>query len=229
MKKTFIAAALFSVWLAACAAAAEPAIELLESQLRKHQADANRPIRKDGEAQLKNVPQADSGPEQGYLGVVADDRKDRGRGVRIIELRPGGPADQAGLKLGDLITSLAGVRVRQMAEMAAILDRVPPGGKLGFEVLRQGEQKQITVTLGRRPSGKPPAQNPKPPQNDHPPLILPVPPADQPPAKPPAKPPVVDPVLEQRARIELLEQRLDRLEKQVAELERALLGWLKKQ
>ena len=44
--------------------------------------------------------------QRAYLGAVADDNA--GRGVRVLSVRSGGPADHAGLRPQDLIVSAAG-------------------------------------------------------------------------------------------------------------------------
>jgi len=112
---------------------AQPALERLEQQIRKQlQQDQGKPAAEQPAAKPRREP--------GYLGLVADDQKDRGRGVRILEVRPGGPAEKAGLKPGDLITGLAGMRLRQMSDMGVILQHVPAGGSVLIEVLRDGQK-----------------------------------------------------------------------------------------
>src|SRR2546421_10209314 len=54
------------------------------------------------------------GQEPGYLGVIADDRQDVGRGVRLREVIAGGPADKSGLKVGDLVTQVNGAAIKSM-------------------------------------------------------------------------------------------------------------------
>ena len=60
---------------------AQPTVDRLEQQLREP----------DG------ITAPDRGPaEPGYLGVVADDQREQGRGVRILEVVADGPAAEAG-------------------------------------------------------------------------------------------------------------------------------------
>jgi len=91
-------------------------------------------------------------PAPVYLGMTADDRKDRGRGVRITEIRPGSPAEKAGLQKQDLITALAGTRVRQLSDLTEILGVYQPADVVEFDILRDGVAKKIKVTLGRLPA-----------------------------------------------------------------------------
>ncbi len=95
-----------------------------------------------------------SGPataEPGYLGVVADDRQEKGAGVRVVEIETGGPAEQGGLKADDLITSINGTPVHGRSDMGPVLERLAPGSKVKFVVDRGGQQQTVEVTLGNRP------------------------------------------------------------------------------
>ncbi len=65
----------------------------------------------------------------------------------------GGPADQAGLKAGDIITAIDGRRVDAGAGLDDILSLYSPGDTVTLDVLRDGSTIQIQVTLGTRPSG----------------------------------------------------------------------------
>ncbi len=172
------------------------------------------------------------GLERGYLGVITDDRQDRGRGVRILEVRPQSPGQQAGLRPRDLITGAAGIRVRQMSELASIFDQVPVGGKLALDILRGEQPMVIQATFGRRPD-TPPAR-PSPPSA--PPGLAPVPSGMSPPPSMPAipdssagsQPPTVTPTKPaeggpaDRSRIEILERRVRELEERLQQLERKL-------
>ena len=163
----------------------------------------------------------------GYLGMVADDQNDRGRGVRVVEVYRGGPADKAGLRKQDLITSIGGIRVRQMTDMADMLDTFMPGQSVDFELLRDGRLLKLRATMAarplaaERPGGMPEAiplppgeAIPKPPEPGLGPEPVPLPPEATPPS--------------QSARIEQLQRRIDELEHRVAELERQLAAAQKK-
>lgn len=90
--------------------------------------------------------------EPGYLGVITDDREDRGFGVRVMEIIPGGPALAAGLQEGDLIVAANGAQVRSMDDLAAVVQKTPAGGRITFDLLRERQMVQATVTLGKRPA-----------------------------------------------------------------------------
>jgi hypothetical protein len=165
-----------------------------------------------------------SSPAPVYLGLTADDRKDRGRGVRITEIRPGGPADKAGLLKQDLVTALAGTRVRQLSDLTEILGIYQPADIVEFDILRDGEMKKIKVTLGRPlvapgPINQTAEMIPLPPGE----LILPEPG----PAKTIA-PPAQNNAPSDREIIEQLRNHIAVLERRVKELERELAEAQKK-
>ncbi len=184
-------------------------------------------------------PQANERPRP-YLGIVVDDQNDRGRGVRVLDVLSDGPGAKAGLQNQDLLTSISGMRVRQLSEMADILDLYAPGDKATFEVLRNGKPLKVEFVLGQRPVD--PAQ-PKPPTlSDLNPATrsksaAPAPSKPREPALPPpptvvkteATPPsstttVAEPVTDDTSRVKQLEQRIEQLEKRLAELERTVAG-----
>ena len=94
--------------------------------------------------------------EPGYLGIKVDD-SGPGDGVRIVSAVPGGPADKAGLKPGDLITAVVPATVRSVDDFASQLADQPVGAKVTFQLSRDGESRSIDVVLGRRQE---PAQAP---------------------------------------------------------------------
>ncbi|MGA2618490.1 MAG: PDZ domain-containing protein [Thermoguttaceae bacterium] len=162
---------------------------------------------------------------RGYLGATVDDRNDRGRGVRVLGIRPGGPADRAGLRPDDLIVGAGGARVRQMADLTAVLDLLAPGDKVPIEVLRAGSAlpQKGEVTLGQSPPGLPATV----PGTFPPRESVPAPPAGPLPG-PPAEGPTITPppspggLVSDSARIDQLQRRIDQLERRVEQLEQTL-------
>jgi hypothetical protein len=88
----------------------------------------------------------------GYLGVVSDDKNDRGRGVRVTEVRQNSPAAAADIKVNDLITAVAGVRIRQMTDLKDVLDLYPAGSKIDIDLLRDNGAIHTSATLTKRPA-----------------------------------------------------------------------------
>jgi S1-C subfamily serine protease len=62
------------------------------------------------------------------------------------------PADEAGLEAGDVITTVAGDRIDADNPLDLLLLKHAPGEEITLEVLRDGESRQIDVTLGTRPT-----------------------------------------------------------------------------
>lgn len=143
MKRTSLALALIlcSVVLTADVSA-QPILNRVEQLLRNQAASAKSA--EPGEA-----------AEPGYLGVIADDRQEGGRGVRVLEVVPDGPAAKGGLRQGDLITAINGQSVRVMDDMASAVERASAGAKLTIMIDRGGAPRQQEVTLGRRPASQP--------------------------------------------------------------------------
>ena len=71
-------------------------------------------------------------------------------GVLVQEVQPGGPADKAGLKPGDIITSIDGRAVKDGDDLVNEIASRRPGttARLGF--LRNGQSNDATVTIGDR-------------------------------------------------------------------------------
>jgi membrane-associated protease RseP (regulator of RpoE activity) len=95
--------------------------------------------------------------EPGYLGLIADDRRDQGAGVRVVKVVDGSPAAAAGIEINDLITAIDGQAVGSLASMATQLEPHGALDKVRFEIRRGDTTRTIEVALGRRP---PPGERP---------------------------------------------------------------------
>lgn len=71
-----------------------------------------------------------------------------GDGARIEEVNSGGPAQQAGLKSGDVITSFDGKPISEASELTAAVRQVEPGTSVKVTVNRGGSSQEFEVTLG---------------------------------------------------------------------------------
>jgi serine protease Do len=73
------------------------------------------------------------------------------RGVVIREVDAGSPADEAGIKAGDLLVSLDGRPTPDFMDAFSILDKTPAGAKLSVELRRNREPVSAIVALEEIP------------------------------------------------------------------------------
>jgi serine protease Do len=102
------------------------------------------------------------GPEhrvsRGSIGIMFDSVENpaiarvygAGTGVTVSSVVAGSPADQAGLKVGDTITTVDGQKVTKGAELVADIAARKPGAKVAIGFLRNGKQQDTTVTIADR-------------------------------------------------------------------------------
>ena len=64
----------------------------------------------------------------------------------------GGPADNAGLKEGDVITKVDGKSVDQNHSLTGVLGQHQPGDKVTLTIVRDGKTQDVDVTLGTAPT-----------------------------------------------------------------------------
>jgi S1-C subfamily serine protease len=75
-----------------------------------------------------------------------------GAGAIITDTVRGGPAADAGLRPGDVITSFAGQPVRSSEDVVDKLRDLRPGTKTTVEIQRDGSPEQVSVTIGEAPA-----------------------------------------------------------------------------
>jgi serine protease Do len=73
---------------------------------------------------------------------------DRPEGALVSNVQKGGPADQAGLRSGDVIRKVDGQAIVSSGDLPAVIGQRKPGTKVTMEVWRQGERQEITAKLG---------------------------------------------------------------------------------
>jgi serine protease Do len=71
-------------------------------------------------------------------------------GVLVQEVQPGGPADKAGLKPGDIITTVDGRSIKDGEDLVNEIAARHPGSSVRLGFIRDGKQTDVTVTVGDR-------------------------------------------------------------------------------
>ena len=97
-------------------------------------------------------PQATGGGGSGYgayLGTIPDMSGSPG-GVRITGVRAGSPAEQAGLKAGDIITAIGSKQVANLFDMTEALRSHQAGDTVVIVTKRDGAERRLTAVLGKR-------------------------------------------------------------------------------
>lgn len=72
-------------------------------------------------------------------------------GALIIEVTAGSPADDAGLRQGDIIMAVGGSSLEQAGPLADVVAGSRPGDVLAFDILRDGSVRTVEVTVGSNP------------------------------------------------------------------------------
>jgi serine protease Do len=73
-----------------------------------------------------------------------------GSGVTVSNVVSGSPADEAGLKIGDTITSVDGREVKSGDDLVADIASRKPGSKAKLAFVRNGKKEEATVTIADR-------------------------------------------------------------------------------
>jgi S1-C subfamily serine protease len=81
-------------------------------------------------------------------------------GALVSRVAPGSSAEKAGLRPGDVITSLDGKPVVNGPDLRNRVGLMPPGSKVELTVLRDGKESKVTTTLGEAEAAE--AEKPKP-------------------------------------------------------------------
>lgn len=89
-------------------------------------------------------------PARALLGVNIDNNSGDAKGAHVVDVSPGSAAADAGIKAGDIITSIAGRDLTKEADPGRVLvetmQQVQPDLKLQVGVLREGRKLTLDVT-----------------------------------------------------------------------------------
>jgi S1-C subfamily serine protease len=73
-------------------------------------------------------------------------------GLLVVHVEPGGPAEKAGMLLGDVLTSVQGKALEGMDTLMDLLGAAKVGDTCAIEAIRGGEVLQLSIKLGDRPT-----------------------------------------------------------------------------
>jgi serine protease Do len=83
-------------------------------------------------------------------------------GALVAEPQSNSPAVKAGIQSGDVIVSVNGTPVHDARELAKRIGNMAPGTSIALDVIHNGQQKTVTVTLGTLPNEKQASNEPNP-------------------------------------------------------------------
>lgn len=98
-----------------------------------------------------------------YLGIETDEvtRENMGkynlrevRGVAIEKVLDKSPAEAAGLQAGDVIVKFEGEEVTSVRKLMRLLGEVAPDHEARLKIVRNGDEREVTVTVGKRPASE---------------------------------------------------------------------------
>ena len=101
---------------------------------------------------------------RGYLGVGLQtvrlpealrhslQRKEK-TGAILLEVEPGGPAQKAGMLIGDILVSLAGHNIARFEDVQFHLQPENIGKSLTAKIVRGGAVQEVSVAVAERPRG----------------------------------------------------------------------------
>jgi len=94
---------------------------------------------------------------RGWLGVVIQKvtpeiaeslGMERAHGALVANVSQGGPAERAGVEVGDVIVDFDGTAVRESNDLPRIVARTPVGKSVRVDVLRNGRTRTVAVKIG---------------------------------------------------------------------------------
>ena len=89
-------------------------------------------------------------PESSWMGVRIEDGPDRG--VVVTGVESDGPAIEAGIQEGDLITAFDGTDVVGAVQLTRLVSETPVGRTVEVTFSRNAEEQKATLTISARPS-----------------------------------------------------------------------------
>ena len=103
---------------------------------------------------LEQLAQGQQVPRSG-IGIMGSSLTEQGKqaynvenGIYVASVSNGGPAEKAGLEVGDIITKLDGQAIGSMDEMIQLMESKNIGDSITLTYVRNGQENTATVTIG---------------------------------------------------------------------------------
>jgi serine protease DegQ len=97
---------------------------------------------------------------RGFIGIAPQDltpdlaeslKLKEARGALVAQVTRGGPADKAGMKAGDVISSIEGKTIQDSVAAMQVIASLKPGVNAKFRVVRNQQTVDLDVNVARRP------------------------------------------------------------------------------
>ncbi|TWU34564.1 Periplasmic serine endoprotease DegP precursor [Novipirellula aureliae] len=97
----------------------------------------------------KNLPRMKEGEniKKGLMGFVPNSKDPYENDTKVAAVRVRSPAESSGLKAGDVIKSIEGVKVQRQQEIRQVLGRFDAGDEIQMEIMRDGGSQTLQITL----------------------------------------------------------------------------------
>ena len=89
-----------------------------------------------------------------YIGVSTSSDGSTATGALLAQVTAGGPAADAGLRAGDLVTRIGDATITDSNDLVAAVAAHKPGDEVRVTAERNGRTVTVTVTLGTQPTGE---------------------------------------------------------------------------
>jgi serine protease Do len=102
--------------------------------------------------------------ERGYVGLRLQEMtpaiaqalgRPDDKGVLVASVEPGGPAEKAGIRTGDVITRIGNEAVERPRDLTRAVAGLKPGTQARLTVVRGGGTQEVTVAVGQRQEEQP--------------------------------------------------------------------------
>ncbi|HLY63132.1 MAG TPA: S1C family serine protease [Terriglobia bacterium] len=75
-------------------------------------------------------------------------------GIMVVQVEPGGPAEQAGILLGDILVGIESTQLERIEDLQTFSDSGVIGKTVKAKIIRAGETREVAVAVGERPEPK---------------------------------------------------------------------------